>query len=177
MLRRGLLAATWLAGTLLATLIVYEAVGVVAGQVTDQRPEPISQSAVSQSLGHPIQTSAVPSSSPAQTAASPASPAAPATPTAAPATGGTGTQPPPTAAPAPSTRTFALVGGTASFSCGGGAISLNWATPNPGFQVETGTSDGGAQVEVRFRSDSHESRLDAWCAGGQVEGNVEEESS
>jgi cytoskeletal protein RodZ len=175
MLRRSLLAATWLAGTLLATVIVYEAVGVVAGQVTDQRPEPISQSAVSQSLSHPAVT--IPSSSPAQTAAPTASPTTPATPTAAPATGGAGTQPPPTAAAAPTTRTFALVGGTASLSCGSGAISLDWATPNPGFQVETGTSDGGAQVEVRFRSDSHESRLDAWCAGGQVQGAVEEESS
>lgn len=70
-----------------------------------------------------------------------------------------------------------MVGGTASLTCTGAQIALNWATPNSGFQVETGTSDGGTTVEVRFRSDSHESRLQASCSGGQVQGSVEEQSS
>ena len=34
-----------------------------------------------------------------------------------------------------------------------------------------------AQIEVRFRSDSHESRLDAWCVGGQIQSTTEETSS
>jgi hypothetical protein len=75
------------------------------------------------------------------------------------------------------TQTFALVGGTASITCSGSQITLNWATPKSGYQVETGSSNGGAQVEVRFRSDTHESRLEAWCAGGQVQSRVREESS
>ena len=60
-------------------------------------------------------------------------------------------------------------------SCSGGQITLNWATPKNGFQVETGTSNGGAQIEVRFRSDTHESRLEAWDAGGQLQSQVREE--
>src|SRR5947199_130622 len=81
----------------------------------------------------------------------------------------------PVATPPPAARTFGLVGGTAEVSCRGNVASLDWATPNSGFAVETGSSDSGTQVEVRFRSDAHESRLEAWCSGGQVQGSVREE--
>jgi hypothetical protein len=175
-LRRFLLAATWVAGTLLATAIVYTAVGAVANQVAPQRSEPISEAVVRQALGAstPPATSAAPTEAPTPSASASAAPQSP-TPTGG---GRLPASPPPASGTSATTRTFALIGGTASFSCSNGQISLNWATPASGFQVDDiSSSDGGAQIEVRFRSDSHESRVEAWCSGGQVEGTVEEQSS
>jgi hypothetical protein len=175
-LRRYLLAATWVAGTLLATAIVYAAVGAVAGQVAPQRSEPISEAVVRQALGasNPPATSASPTEEP-----TPSASASPASPTLTPPSGGRSpASPPPANGTSTTTRTFALIGGTASFSCSNGQISLNWAAPASGFQVDDiSSSDGGAQIEVRFRSDSHESRVEAWCSGGQVAGTTEEQSS
>lgn len=75
--------------------------------------------------------------------------------------------PVPTTAPAMTTsRTFQLVGGTASFTCTGNAISLDSAVPAAGFSVETENEDGG--IRVRFESDSHRSEIRAGCSGGQV---------
>jgi hypothetical protein len=70
-----------------------------------------------------------------------------------------------------------MVGGTASLTCSGDRITLNWATPNSGFEVEIESSGGSSVVEVRFRSSAHESRLEAWCAGGVVQLSIREESS
>ena len=168
--------ATWLAGTLLATGAVYAAVSAVAGQVTDQGPAPISQAGIEQALNQSQQHDTSPTPTAAQSLSP--SPATPQTTPSSPVGGGGGihpTNPPPSTPPAD--RTFALVGGTANLSCGGGQIALNWATPNPAFEVETGSSDGGSIIEVRFRSDSHESQLQAWCAGVQVQGSVQEQSS
>jgi len=85
-----------------------------------------------------------------------------------------------TTAPAPATgvtsRTFTMVGGSATVSCGSGTASLVSATPNPGFEMESGLSSGGTGLEVRFRSDTHESRLEASCSGLAVQGQVEEEA-
>ena len=180
-LRRALLAATWLAGTALATLIVYEAVGAVALQVTDQGLEPLSQPGVAESFETPTGPAGSPAATPANASPSgvpqPTQPAAPA-PVAGGGGGGAGggaSSPAPAAAS--TSRTFTLIGGTASVSCTGGQVLLNWATPNSGFAVDTGSSDGGAKVEVRFRSDAHESQLQAWCSGGVVQGTVQEQSS
>jgi hypothetical protein len=168
-LRRILLAATWLAGTVLATGIVYQAVNAVADQVAERREQPISQVGVGERTPAPSAPAFSPTPTPGGPSPSPTSqPTAP--------TGGPSA---PTATPpaTSTTRTFALVGGTASVSCTGSLISLNWATPNSGFQVETGSSGGGSVIEVKFRSDTHESRVEAWCGGGQVQGNVREENS
>jgi cytoskeletal protein RodZ len=85
-------------------------------------------------------------------------PAAPA-PTAPPA--------PPTSQPTTSTQTFALVGGTVTVTCSGNAITLNSATPNTGFTIDKEENEDG-QVEVRFRNDDHESRLQVACQNGAV---------
>ena len=176
-MRRILLTATWLAGTLIATGVVYAAVSAVAGQVTDQRSEALSQAGVDQALQQEDQVTPSPyqpASSAMPNAANKPSPSPPTAATPGPTQAPTN----PPARPAPTdTRTFALVGGTASVSCTGDLITLNWATPNGGYQVETGSSSGGAQLEVRFRSDTHESRLEAWCSGGQIQTSVREESS
>ncbi len=74
---------------------------------------------------------------------------------------------PPTAAPTAS-RTFSLIGGTVSVTCTGNVISLDSATPNSGFTVETENKEEGQRIEVRFRSETHESRLEVGCQNGQV---------
>lgn len=73
---------------------------------------------------------------------------------------------PPSSVPT-SSRTFSLVGGTVSVTCKGSVISLDSVTPNPGFTVESEQNEEG-RVEVRFRSDNHESRLEVTCQSGQV---------
>jgi len=65
----------------------------------------------------------------------------------------------------------------ASVSCQNNQITLDWATPNVGFWVELDRHDSDSVLEVRFRSDSHESRLETWCSGGRVQFSVEEKSS
>jgi len=77
-------------------------------------------------------------------------------------------------APAPPTgatttsRTFSLIGGTVSVTCTGNVISLNSATPKSGFTVETERKDDRQKIEVRFRSETHESRIEVRCQNGQV---------
>jgi hypothetical protein len=73
---------------------------------------------------------------------------------------------PPSSVPT-SSRTFSLVGGTVSVTCRGSVISLDSVTPNAGFTVESEQNEEG-RVEVRFRSDNHESRLEVTCQSGQV---------
>jgi cytoskeletal protein RodZ len=85
--------------------------------------------------------------------------AAPPPPTAPPA--------PPTSQPATSTQTFSLTGGTVTVTCAGNAITLNSATPNAGFTIDKQENEDG-QVEVRFRNDDHESRLQVACQNGTV---------
>ena len=78
--------------------------------------------------------------------------------------------PAPTAPPAPpasSTQTFALTGGTVMVTCTGNAIALDSATPNAGFTIDKEENEDG-QVEVRFQSDAHESRLQLTCHNGAV---------
>lgn len=73
----------------------------------------------------------------------------------------------PTATPVPQAPaqvlTFDLVGGTTSISFSAQGVEVLWATPRPGFTVRI---DGGSRVRVEFRSDEHDSRIDAWWDGG-----------
>jgi outer membrane biosynthesis protein TonB len=78
--------------------------------------------------------------------------------------------PTPTAATASSSQTFSLTGGTVTLSCPSfGAIMLDSASPTAGFSFEQSREDGDSTIEIRFESSSHESRLQADCAGGQVQ--------
>jgi len=40
--------------------------------------------------------------------------------------------------------------------------------------VETRTSDSGATIDAKFRSDTHRSELQAWCNGNQVQKTINE---
>ena len=85
--------------------------------------------------------------------------------------------PTPSPSPAPGVGSgsgvFTLVGGSATVGCTAGNPSVTAAASNPGFVVER-DSGGGGTVEVRFRSASHESKLDASCSGNAVQGRIEE---
>ena len=177
-LRRVLLFATWLAGTLLATAVVYEAVHMVAGQVTELHADALPQAGVGQAVKPTAAPSLAPTATaPAATPTAPSSPPGESLPSGAtPPVTGTGSASTPPAQPN-DTRTFSLVGGTASVTCSGSQITVNWATPNGGYEVEIDSSSGGGTIEVRFRSDTHESRLEAWCSGGHVQSSIREESS
>lgn len=84
---------------------------------------------------------------------------------------------PPARPPSGATQTFALTGGTATISCGAGGPSLVSSTPKAGFQQEMELENGGTVLSVRFRSSTHESRVDASCVSGAVQGRVEESPS
>ena len=61
-------------------------------------------------------------------------------------------------------RTFTLEGGTVRVRYANGAAQFLWATVNDGFTEETKSTS--PQVDVRFQSETHESRLNAWWQDG-----------
>jgi cytoskeletal protein RodZ len=167
--RRAWLPLIWLIGTAVAVLVGWSAVQAVIGQVVPEQPGLVSFPSVTQLGGSPVPspsggklTPASPTPTPAQ-----ASPP-PVTPTRAPT---------PARPPANPSRTIAAQGGTVDVSCQGSQITLDWATPNAGFQVETEWHDSNTVLEVRFTSSSHESRIETWCSANQIQATVEEQSS
>lgn len=176
-MRRAWLPLIWLLGTATAIVVGWSAVQALVGQVVERRPEPLSAQAV-----HELEASPAASPSPESVVETPGPaprvPPPPSQPVTGPRpapNGNAGSTPSP--APSGSSRTFTLQGGTASVSCQSNQISLDWATPNAGFQVELERHDSNSVLEVRFLGDSHESRLETWCSGGQVQHSVEEKSS
>ena len=164
MARRTTLVAVWLAGTALSVAMGWGAVSLVRSNVdltsaTDDVRDDIVEMIASTPPG--ISPSPSPSPSPSGSAA-PARSAAPSS-TAA----GRPTLPRQTA------RTFSLRGGTVEARCAGARITLGYATPRAGFEVEVNDDDPG-ELSVRFRSDAHESRLDATCVNGSPSGRVRE---
>ena len=67
------------------------------------------------------------------------------------------------AAPA-QTQQFNLVGGSTAISFSATGVTVLWANPNPGFDVDIEPESPGWKVE--FRSDDHRSRIDVWWSGG-----------
>lgn len=61
-------------------------------------------------------------------------------------------------------QTFELIGGRAAVSFSPTEILVVWATPEPGYTVESHPEDGG--IEVEFNNGVHESKLEAWWADG-----------
>ena len=192
--RTAALVAAWLAGTVLVVALGIQAVAVVSDSVTEARPAPLSAAAVRRALAESGQA---PSTSAPGTGTTDA-PTGTTQATGRPATTGTtgpstaGTQPAgsgttgtnrPTTAPsgtattattaqpptgAAEDRTYDMVGGSVGVRFENGAARLLWATPAAGFRAER-RGEGG-DVDVRVRSDTHESRLRAyWDSGPQAE--------
>jgi hypothetical protein len=174
--RRAWLPLVWLLGTSTAVLVGWSAVQAVVGQVVQEQPGPLSAQAVNGLGASPAAspTASPQHETPGPVAATPPPASPPASRTPAPGGNG-GTTPPP--ASSNSSRTFTLQGGTVDVTCQNNQISLYWATPNAGFQVQIEWHDSNTVLEVRFTSSSHESRIETWCTAGQVQSTIEEQSS
>ncbi|MEO7572552.1 MAG: hypothetical protein ABIX10_08950 [Acidimicrobiales bacterium] len=193
----------WFGVGVLAVLLASAAVSMVGRQVTGSRPAPLSAEQVRDELAAlpadpeltttttdptPSTTLAIPPTTPADApgAAGPATPTTvpgPAAPRSDPGPGQVTPSPPPpalspttsvVAAPAPSTRTYDLVGGTATLRFAPEGVEVLAATPDAGFSVDVSNShDNGVRVE--FDRDDHRSRVDAWWDGGPQEEVREED--
>ena len=93
----------------------------------------------------------------------------------------TTTAPPPTTTTTPPTTTvpiayptYDLVGGTVVLSIGDGEVNLVSATPRPGFSVDY-EHTGPEEVEVRFVSSDHKSKLEADVENGELRVDIDEE--
>jgi hypothetical protein len=70
--------------------------------------------------------------------------------------------------PAPSpgpTTSYNLQGGSIGVRCTGSSIALVYSSPAPGFSAEV-ESAGPSEVDVRFESDNHRSRIKVKCSSG-----------
>ena len=158
-------------------------VALVGRSVTDERPAPLQAAQVAERLDEASATSSTsstsststttvpgPSSIPTTTAGPSPTTTAPASPRPSPTTTAAAPAPGPTAAPPPTTaagetRTYSLVGGTASLRFSPSGVTVVFANPAQGFDVDIEPEhDNG--VRVRFESESHESRLDGWWQDG-----------
>ena len=171
--------AVWFAAGALAAAIATAGVAVVDDQLTSSRPPPLSAQQVRDALadGDRAQSSAGTTSTTAAEGSTTSTTAGPSrsagddevgsgdTGGARPVEPTTTTARAPAPSPAAVTRTYDLVGGTATLRFSPTGVTVVAATPAPGFDVGTGDShDGGTRVE--FESDDHRSRLDAWWDGG-----------
>jgi hypothetical protein len=103
----------------------------------------------------------------------------PATASTTPASTTTSTVPPTTTSTAPAAQpeisVHQLIGGTVSIAASPGIVNLVSATPNDGFIVEV-ESGGPMEVEVEFKSTSHESKFNASWSSGTLDTRIREEA-
>ena len=147
MRRTALFVAGWVVAGVASVTAASLGVSLVGNQVTADRPTPLSATEVRNELAAAASTSPTAPS----TTVAPAEPSSPDV-AAPPDAGG-------------ETRTFALVGGTATLRFDPAGATVVAATPAPGFAVET-SSEHGNGVRVEFESDEHRSRVTAWWEGG-----------
>ena len=188
-------AGAWLATAGITLAVAWNGVGLVADQVTNDRPRPLTARDVRRltDAGAGASASTTSTAAPAPTATGgtaslpPGAPTtvttgvrpgaggpgtvapAPTTSTTARAASTTSTTSPPatttTVAAAPVTRTYTVQGGSASLRFEPAGVSVVWANASPGFTV-TVSPDHGNGVRVEFLSDSHRSRIEGWWDGG-----------
>jgi hypothetical protein len=72
-------------------------------------------------------------------------------------------------------ETVDLVGGTVTLSYGNGEIRVVSAVPRPGFSYEA-EDTVGTEIEVKFISNDHKSKLEAHLDSGELKIDKEEES-
>lgn len=177
MRRTGLLIAGWALATLLALILGLQAVSAISDSVTSNRKATLSPVSVKAALDRSTSSTESSSSSSSDESTSSSSSsddhggqqpeASQSGAQSSSSNDGQGSLASTEPAP-PEDRTYQLVGGSAGVRFENGAAHLLWATPNSGYSVES--SGDASTVDVRFRSDSHESRLKAfWDDGPQEE--------
>lgn len=176
----------WLLAAAAALAVASWGVALVGSSVTDRRPAPLTASQVDERLDElatstsssstSVPSSPVPGADDESTSTS--TPGAPdgdrsttsvAPPTATTAGSSPATTPPPAApsttdAPA-ETRTYSLEGGTATLRFEPGRVTVVFANPAQGFDVEVEPEHVNG-VKVEFESETHRSRVDGWWDGG-----------
>lgn len=177
--RTAPLVLAWVVAAAVAVAVASWGVALVGRSVTEDRPAALASAEVEERLSE-VASTAPPSTSASATSAPPgqttttAVGAAPVATTPGPSPTTTvapspAPPPPTTAAPAPSpgpeTRTYTLVGGTASLRFEPSGVTVVFANPAQGFDVEIEPEHGNG-VRVEFESEGHESRLEGWWDGG-----------
>lgn len=159
--------SAWLGVGLLALVVAMAAVSTVGRQVMSDRPSPLNRADVQTELRT---TTSATASSPLTTGETlaPVDDPSGATASSKPPPADQGAAPSatttPPAAPA-ETRTYVLVGGTATLRLAPSGVTVLEATPNPGYAVEVDHVHGNG-IRVEFRDDEHRSRVDAWWDAG-----------
>ncbi|MGK2947366.1 MAG: hypothetical protein ACSLFP_02235 [Acidimicrobiales bacterium] len=182
MRKTALLIAAWFGAGVLAVTTASIGVSMVSQQVTGDRPAPLSATEVREELAAAAATAGSGSSTtsvvepteptaPDVTAAAAPTPAAPPS-TEAPRPRVAPSPPTPTTTPpAPAgaeTRTYSLIGGTATLRFTPAGVTVVTAIPKAGFSVKVEPEHGNG-VQVEFESDDHRSRVDASWANGPVD--------
>lgn len=187
--------AAWLAAGIAAVVLASTGVSMVGRQVTADRPPPLSADEIRTELAAGAGPTTTAGAAGRTTSVSPTATSVVSGDGSGPAAGGaddsepppartttpSGAAPPPAGAPATTvppaateTRSYTLIGGSATLRFSSSGVTVVSATPNAGFAVETeSTHDTG--VRVRFRSDSHESEVEGWWDGGPRDEVAEEE--
>jgi hypothetical protein len=174
--------ATWVVITASATGLAWLAVS----RIGKSSPAALSPSAVEAALRAQPSRSTTTLPPGASDPATPASTTLPTTPptavhTTAPVPAsptGTAKPQPPTTSTTTVARTSSVVnstGGVVSLECEGSDIRLVSSSPNNGFDQDINHA-GPSDVDVRFRSSSHESEIRATCEAGRPVAQVEEKS-
>jgi hypothetical protein len=179
-----MLVGAWVVATAVATLVAWAAVRQVTDEVSPQAAFPLPND-VALADASPTPSAAPARQRPKRTRPRREPPAsattAPGEPTQRPADPPPATQPPdaepePEPQPDPEARTqvHKLTGGIVTVRYSGQNTNLVSATPNSGFVVEINDS-GPDKVDVRFRSDHHESRLVTRMHDGQPDTDRDEQ--
>lgn len=163
----------WLVAGGVALTLGSAGVAAVGNQVTGSRPSSLSASEVRDELAGTSDGTSTTSSSttiaadPAPSSPTSTSPAPPTSPSPGQSGsgGGTTSTTTTTAAPAPVTRSYVVTGGSVTLRFAASGVTVQSATPNPGFTVEVEPEEGNG-VEVEFQSADHRSRVKGWWDGG-----------
>lgn len=159
MRRGGLLILGWIVAGLVAIAASRFGVSLIADQVTDNRPPPLSAAEIRDELAvNALQ--APPSTDPG------AGPTAPTTtiPPPPPSTPGPNDHQPPAAPGAAQVLTHQAIGGTVTLRYAPEGVTVLAATPAAGFTVLTET-EHGHELRVTFENDEHRSRITGWWDG------------
>lgn len=182
MRRTILYVAGWAAAGVSAVALATVAVSMVGNQVTSKRPAALSVGEVRTELSGDADLPTVTVAGDVATTMTVSDSSVPSRPTAPTSTGPTATTPTtkPTAStvttdpgsssttqpsPPASIRSYSLVGGTVTLRFSSSAVTVQEATPRPGYSVEVEPTHGNG-VRVEFRSGDRRSRVTGWWENG-----------
>lgn len=169
MSKTPLYLVAWVAAGAAAVSAATVGVSMVGREVTGDRPPALTADQVQEELAATTVPGVEPSSTTTTVVVTTTTPAPDTTVGGTPPPTTTTVAPPPTPPPpAPETRTYRLIGGTATLGFSASGVTVITASPNPGFTVEVRPEHGNG-VSVRFEGEEHRSRVDGWWEGGPVD--------